>query len=223
MTDGNSQKICTIDENSECSRCELQGKLRCKFNRKDTAKFATYVIPFFFSGFFGMCLTGIVTGNWFFLIGYLSFLILFFTLIESRILCRHCPYYAKPGRSLKCYANEGFPKIWRYEPKPMNRIEKMSFIICIFLFGSFPIFTELYGIWYLSINYASYGLIAFLGFLGITIATSLAVFAWIIGLNLSFCSSCINFSCPFNKVPKKIVEPYLEKNPTLKNAWLGPN
>ena len=33
------------------------------------------------------------------------------------------------------------------------------------------------------------------------------------------CPRCVNFSCPLNRVPKRIVDAYLENNPIMKNAW----
>ena len=166
-TNGN----CTIDENADCASCNIRGELNCKFDRKYLLKFLVHVLPFFFSAFFGMTFTGILTGIWWFLIGYSCFLIVFFTVIEMRLLCRHCPYYAKSGKTIHCYANEGLPKIWDYDASPLNRKEKIIFVICILFFGTFPVITETYAIWFMAVNYGTYGLIALLGLIGITIAT----------------------------------------------------
>ena len=219
MDDENPFNICTWDVNADCDSCYVKEKLNCKFDRKLLAGFITYVIPFFFCGIFGMVYTAIVTGIWWFLIGYGIFLVLFFTVIEIRILCRHCPYYAKEGKTIHCHANEGLPRLWKYDPKPLSRIEKLAFLACLAFLGFFPIFTEIYGIWYISMNYASYGFYALLGLIGIAVASLITVLAWLSNLQIFYCPSCINFSCPLNRVPEDDVNAYLEKNPVMKDAW----
>jgi hypothetical protein len=218
-SDLNLPKNCTTDENADCANCTIHGQLNCKFEKKYLAGFLTYVIPFFFSSLFGIIYAGILTGIWFFLIIYVCFLVLFFTVIEIRILCRHCPYYAKEGKTIHCHANEGLPRLWQYAPKPLTRLEKISFLVCLLFFGIFPIFTEIYGIWIIFINYTVYGLFTLLGLIGITIATLIAILAWFSGLRLFFCPNCVNFSCPLNRVSKSVIDAYLEKNPIIKEAW----
>ncbi len=218
--DLNIVENCTIDEKSDCPNCIIYEKLNCKFEKKYLAGFLTYIIPFFFTSLFGMIYAGILTGIWFFLIIYICFLVLFFSIIEIRILCRHCPYYAREGKTIHCHANEGLPRIWQYSPKPLTRLEKISFIICLLFFGSFPIFTEIYGIWIIFIDYTIYGVFTLLGLIGITIATLIAILAWFSGLRLFFCPNCVNFSCPLNRVPKSVVDAYLEINPHIKEAWV---
>lgn len=33
------------------------------------------------------------------------------------------------------------------------------------------------------------------------------------------CTKCINFSCVFNRVPKRKVDAYLKRNPVMADAW----
>jgi hypothetical protein len=33
------------------------------------------------------------------------------------------------------------------------------------------------------------------------------------------CAKCINFSCPLNRVPKEVVDDFLNRNPIMKKAW----
>ena len=166
-----------------------------------------------------MIFTGLLTENWLFLIAYGVFIVLFFTIIEMRILCRHCPYYAREGRTIHCHANEGLPRLWKYDPKPLNKLEKLLFILCIIFLGVFPIVTEVYGIWWIYNDYARYGYFVALGLIGITITTTITLIVWLIGLRLFFCPNCVNFSCPLNRVPRNLVDAYLEKNPIMKKAW----
>lgn len=95
-----------------------------------------------------------------------AILLLFFTVIEIRILCRHCPYDARSGLTIRCFANYGLPTFWRYQPEPMNGFEKTGLIICFLFIGFIPIFTEAYAVWFLSSSYRPYGLALLLGFIG---------------------------------------------------------
>jgi len=59
------------------------------------------------------------------------------------------------------------------------------------------------------------------------IALFVGIFVLIVGsfvyffyfLRRKVCIKCVNFSCPLNKVPKNLVDSYLEKNPIMKEAW----
>ena len=76
-----------------------------------------------------LIVTGIITSIWWFLIIYLVFIFLFFFVIEIRINCSHCPYYAENGKFfLDCPGNNVFPKIWKFNPKPIRPIEKIGSI-----------------------------------------------------------------------------------------------
>jgi len=174
-----------------------------------------------------MIVTGILTKFWWLLIGYIIFLFLFFTIIEIRILCRHCPFYAEKGFILHCLANHGLPKVWKFSPEPVSWTEKVLLLFCFIIFGDIPIFTEIYGLWYLHsnsgilglINFTSLYEISFILMLGITGATILTIICFFSIITLFFCPDCINFSCPLNKAPKNIVDEYLMKNPIIKEAW----
>ena len=76
-----------------------------------------------------------------------------------------------------------------------------------------------YGIWFLSINYTAYGLIALLGMIGIAIANLVSSFSFVYTLKLFFCTNCVNFSCPLNEVSKPVIDEYLKKNLVMRKAW----
>ncbi|MHA1455193.1 MAG: hypothetical protein ACTSR5_04300 [Promethearchaeota archaeon] len=64
----------------------------------------------------------------------------FFQVWENKILCSHCPYYAfEDEKKVKCYANYGIYKAWKYDPAPMSRSEKIQFIIGISIFAAIPL------------------------------------------------------------------------------------
>ena len=46
-----------------------------------------------------------------------------------------------------------------------------------------------------------------------------AVIAGVFILRRNVCSRCINFSCPLNLVPKRLVDTYLDHNPRMRVAW----
>jgi len=71
----------------------------------------------------------------------------------------------------------------------------------------------------LVIDYAEFGLYALLGMIGVTVATLMAGLQFLYILRYYFCSKCVNFSCPLNRVPKPMVDEYLAKNAVMKEAW----
>ena len=69
--------------------------------------------------------------------------------------------YSKNIRDLTRVGDNGAPKPWRYRPGPMNNIEKFIFLVptILVVFIMFPLGTFGYGLWFLVIHYAVYGLI----------------------------------------------------------------
>jgi Na+-transporting NADH:ubiquinone oxidoreductase subunit NqrD len=52
----------------------------------------------------------------------------------------------------------------------------------------------------------------------------LAVFAgiiiiWLINMGRIYCRHCMNFACPFNRVPNGVRECFFSHNPTVADAW----
>ena len=199
--------ICKVDA-KVCQQCSVNGNLMCKFNLKDTIYFIIPVLSAWIVWVAGSIqalisrrlntLQLIVS----FLI-YIGFLIFFFQVWENKILCSHCPYYAfEDDKTVKCYANYGIYKTWKYNPAPMSRSEKIQFIIDISFFAGFPliflILTEMYV------------------YFGIALIFSVI---WIVSMHFRSCSKCPNFSCPLNVVPKNIVNDYLRHNNVMRKAW----
>lgn len=196
--DRNPYHICTVGDPAVCAECELADKLKCRFQRSDllhfTALFTLIAIP---AGI------GLVHGGYAWaLVGWVAFSMFFFNVWESRILCRHCPYYAERGRILHCIANYGIFKPFRFNPAPMSRGEKaqLSFAFALLLLV----------------------LLAFLVAAGEWVMLFLTIWGtgvWLFTMQKYVCSACVNFSCPLNRVPKPIVDAYLKRNPAMRQAW----
>jgi hypothetical protein len=126
----------------------------------------------------------------------------YFGFIEIRVMCSHCPHYAEPGSSLKCWANYGSPKIWKYRPGPMTLIEKIVFLGGFIVVWGYPLFFLIPGHqWFLLIVYV------------------LTVAAFFMTLKTFLCSQCINFSCPMNTVQDEVRRLFFERNPEVAKAW----
>jgi hypothetical protein len=95
----------------------------------------------------------------------------------------------------------------------------MVFLAVAMIFFLAPLVVEGYGIWFVAVNYAEYGLISLLGLVGIMVASLLAGVSFILVLKTFFCPTCVNFSCPMNTVPKTVIDEYLKKNDVMRKAW----
>ncbi len=89
--------LCTWDENADCDACDLRGKLHCRWDAAVLARFLVPASAFSVAAAFGVGLASYVTGAWGMLAAYLAFFVLFFLVIEIRLLCSHCPYYSRDG------------------------------------------------------------------------------------------------------------------------------
>ena len=180
----------------------------CKFDLKDTVYFVIPVLSAWIVWVVGF-LQGLISGKLnifqfiFIFIGYIGYLIFFFQIWENKILCSHCPYYAfEDDKTVKCYANYGIYKVWKYNPAPMSRSEKIQFLIGILSFAFIPLISLFLAELYI--------------YFGITLILSMI---WLVSMHFLSCSKCPNFSCPLNGVPKNIVDDYLRHNTIMRKAW----
>ena len=215
----NPYNICTFNSKSNCNNCKNQNKLDCKLDKNQQKVSMLAIFSSLILGVFGLILTGLITGNWWILIFYIFFSLLFFVVIENRITCSHCPYYAEKSIHLNCPGNSIFPKIWKYHPEPMNRYEKFGSIIGFLLIGIVPLVSQLYSIWFFLSNNPNASWIIIIGLIGVLLATILSLLMFFSLYLLTFCPRCINFSCQFNKAPKELINEYLKRNPVIKKAW----
>ncbi len=197
---------CTWSNESECVRCELQGKLNCRWDRKLLKFFLLNQIPSLVMAFLGLTLIGVLTEGWWPLIVYGATCIFLWVLgIETRLLCTRCPFYSEDSKTLHCYALHGSPKMWRYRPEPMNQSEKTVLVSCFGFLLLFPVVIEAWGIWFVAIS-LDFGLATLVGMMGVTLATLMAEMQFIYILSEDYCRRCVNFSCPGNRVPKAMVD-----------------
>ena len=163
---------------------------------------------------------GLLAGLWWALIVYVTGTLVFFGLgLETRILCSHCPYWASDSKLLNCWAYPNTYKFWRYRPGPMNNIEKLLLILFFAFLAFFPVVMTAYGIWLIATSPLLNNLFTLLGIIGITTGTLLAGLQFFYVLQFYFCSRCINFSCPFNRVSTDKMKAYLQKNDVMKRAF----
>jgi hypothetical protein len=191
---------CSWQSPSVCEGCPAKDHLRCRLDRKDMAAFLMMLLPYGITTIAGTIRSGY--GNYLFL--WLAYSLIFFFVWEARILCRHCPFWAEKGIVLHCHANNGVLILWKYEPGPMDRGEKIQLILGALIFIAFPFPFLVLGSEYL------------LSVISLSTAAS-AIFL----LRRFTCSRCINFSCPMNTVPKHLVDAYLKRNPDIRSAWEG--
>jgi hypothetical protein len=221
MKSRNPHNICTWDEQADCKGCAIKGELQCKWDRRVLNGFYAVSFPPLVIAILGMVVVSVLTGAWWMPVAYVIYIPVMLGIFETRFLCSHCPYYAEDSTTLHCLANHGNPKLWRYHPGPMNRLEKfmMTFLVFAMMFFLAPLAVEAYGIFFIAVHYAEYGLISLLGLVGITVASLLTSLSCILALRIFFCSTCVNFSCPVNTVPKTVIDEYLKKNDVMRKAW----
>jgi hypothetical protein len=217
----NPFNLCTLDPNSNCKKCIIRGKLDCKLDKNQQKTSIKTVFSFLIIAVLGLIVTGFFTKIWWFLIIYLIFIILFFSVIEIRINCTHCPYYAENKKFLNCPGNNFLPKIWKFNPKPIRPIEKIGTILGFAFIGIFPIVSELYGTWFIISTNLNLNLSRIVVIIALVIVTIISFLVFISLFLLKYCPKCINFSCKFNKVPKELVDEYLKRNPVIRDAWTG--
>jgi hypothetical protein len=118
-------------------------------------------------------------------------------------MCSHCPHYAETEtKTLKCWANYGSPKLWKYRPGPMSITEKIVFILGGLLIAIYPLFLII-----LSQNYP---------ILIVYLILTVVCFYY---MRTYMCNHCINFACPANRVDKKIRDNFFDYNPQIRDAW----
>ena len=219
MTEGkNPHHICGRADGSSCDDCELRQKLICREAQAERRFFVISQLPFLTLSFLGMGMVGLATGIWWPIFAYSLAGIAFLGPVEMAVLCRHCPHYAREGPRLRCIAPNPFPKLFPSDPSPLNRLEKTIVILFSLFLLFFPSLVQAYGIWSF---FAGEGGFALLGMVAVNIATAMAALSFGRVLARHFCSRCVNFSCPFNRVSEETARGYLERNPAIQAAWNG--
>lgn len=172
-----------------CHNSQEKEVLNVIFRPRQLLRFYLLVLPGFILGAIGIYRRGIAE-----FILWLVLIALFFGVIEIRVLCSHCPHYGKPGAFLRCWANYGMPRLWRYRPNLMSRFEKVTLLAGFAVVWGFP---ALYMIFEKNWIFLSIYLFLATGFFVI--------------LRLSNCRKCINFSCPLNGVSRELKEAFKQR------------
>jgi hypothetical protein len=191
------QKPIATCESGTCNDCSVNGDIHCHFSLKDWIHFLLIAFPPFLLGG-----AGIYYVNGWLLIPWIAFSLAFFGFIEIRVMCSHCPHYAEPLTSLKCWANYGSPKLWKYRPGPMSMIEKIIF------FGGFVV------VWGVPLLILVFGKQFFL-----LLVYSMTTAGFFMTLINFMCSQCMNFACPLNRVDETARSAFFDKNPKVGEAW----
>jgi len=183
-------------ESRSCDDCLAKNHIHCHFKLLDWVHFLlTSIPPFLLGG------AGIYHMSGCLLLPWIIFLVAFFGFIEIRVMCSHCPHYGEPQIHLKCWANYGAPKPWKYRPGPMTIIEKT-----VFFFG-FAV------VWGYPLPFLILGNQLFL--LAVYLITTVGFFTT---LKTFMCSNCMNFACPLNSVNEEVRQQFLDKNPSVGEA-----
>jgi hypothetical protein len=108
----NPHYICSWKSEAYCNECGESKDLNCRFSFKSLVQFYFIFLPFAIPAIIGVRQSGYC----FYLLGWALMAVIFFGFWEIYILCSHCPYYALKGFTIKCIANYGCPKFWKYQP-----------------------------------------------------------------------------------------------------------
>ena len=180
-----------------CDGCPTGTELHCHFTLRDLIRFLLFALPSFLVGG-----AGIYHESGWMLALWIAVIVGFFGFLEIRVMCSHCPHYAEEGDTLKCWANYGSPKLWKYRPGPMTLMEKAVFFGGLIVVWGYPLLFLIPGAqWFLLVVYL------------------LTTAGFFILLRRYLCSRCINFACPLNTVGDTVRGGFLERNPGVAGAW----
>jgi hypothetical protein len=207
--------LCTFDPDASCDSCPNHLHIFCKPDPNKVVVSHLLESSFLVMAGFGLWMTGLVLGSWLPLVGFIVFCALFFLVIQPRITCSHCPYYAEDRRFLHCTENHFSPKLWRYHPEPISRWEKIGTTIGFIALAAYPLLFEQYAVY----RAAALPILTVAGLVGIFLATAFTLALFYVTFVMLYCPHCVNFSCAFNKVPKHYVDEYLKRNPVIRDAW----
>jgi hypothetical protein len=144
----------------------------------------------------------LLAAGWLPLVIWIAVCFGFFSVLEIRVLCSHCPHYAEEGSTLKCWANHGSPKLWKYRPGPLSKAETFWLIAGLVAVWGIPLpFFVIAGMWFL---------------LGLYVLVTAGFF---VTVKMFLCPQCMNFACPANGVPEQVRAAFFARNPVVAEAW----
>ena len=188
--------IATCDA-SDCTECPVADSIHCHFRPAELTHFLLISMPAFLVGGAGVLAVGLTP-----LLVWIAVIVGFFGFVEIRVMCSHCPHYAEEGATLKCWANHGSPKLWKYRPGPMSTAENVVFFGGLVVVWGYPLaFFVVSGLWLLLGLYA------------------LLTTGFFVTLKMFLCSQCMNFACPLNGVPDPVRAAFFKRNLIVGRAW----
>jgi nitrate reductase NapE component len=110
--------------------------------------------------------------------------------------------YANQSSFFKCYAMIALPKLWAYQPQP---IDKSTFKWLAAVFVPLLLFPLV-----MLVVEGAYGFLVF---------TLIGGGITLLGMRREFCPRCVHFSCPLNTVPEEKAKAYLRQNPSVEKIW----
>jgi len=212
MSEERDYLFCTSKDETECVACEIQGELNCRYDDDLVKCFRNRHYPFRVIQLVVVIVTSVLIGVLFAVV-----LLLNFTVIETRYLCRHCPFYEKEGKTVHCITLKGMPRIWEFDPAPIQRSEKIGMAIVGGFIDLFPIVIAAYATWTMFSTGADSIQIILFGSLTLIALVAAGYLGKFLGDN--YCNKCVNLSCMMNKVPNGLKEEYLKRNPGIRAAW----
>ena len=193
----NPEQPITTCSSPSCDNCGAKDVIHCHFTLKDYVHFLLLSLPaFLIAGVSSYQASGSHLAIW------LAIVVAYFGLIEIRVMCSHCPHYAESGATLRCWANYGAPKLWKYRPGPMNKIENLLFFSGGAAVWGYPLILLVF-------NRQLFMLILFL----------MTTAGFFMTLKSFLCSRCMNFACPLNSVSEKNRQLFFDRNPVVARAW----
>ncbi|MFQ5952999.1 MAG: hypothetical protein ACE5JK_06315 [Candidatus Omnitrophota bacterium] len=198
---------------------DLSKTLNLEWDQKLLTGFMVLFLPYVTIAIFGVLFTELLTGIRWMLRTYVVLVLGYFLSFIMGIRGFRHPVYPRKKWFIHCIGGHALPEIWGHHPRPAGAFGKTLKVLGYFSFAAFPLACQAYGIYYILYRYESYGLYALLGLVIILSGTALGTITFFVGRGAFFCPFCVDFSCPFNKVPKQTVDEYLRRNPVLREAW----
>ena len=129
----------------DCEGCTLQNRLYCYFSGRELLRFFAITFPpFILEGI------GIARINSWLLLPCIVLAISYFSFVEIRAMCSHCPHYTEPGsKKLQCWANYGSIKLCKYCSGSMTQGEIVAFFTGLVFIAGYPLAILIVGIQWL--------------------------------------------------------------------------
>ncbi len=206
-------KICSINEKSVCQTCRIKDEVHFCSGKNENKFYWLNLTPTVFTGLSGLIIASIFILNiiWPLVITAAVILIFWGLGLETKLLCSRCPNYGNSQNKISCWALKGYPRLWKYDPRPLS-IKERLLLRSVYAFIILAVAgTILWSILYLRSNLAVYGLIALFSQSVILISFILSGINMLIAKKKIFCSKCANIYCALNSLSDELKDEILIK------------